>query len=332
MLLYIIHVFIIYATQDHKYPKMGLEVYVAQKNYNLVNECNHDFRSNNYYVYLLVNPVTLQPFYVGKGTGDRAWKHISLRNNIKIYNTNPHKNNTINKIVNGGHAVVIRVVDTCNTEEEAFDIEQLLISLYGRRCNNTGCLTNISLGGEGYTHDGIPVCQYTIWGTFVKEYKNAKEAARVNGWKNYNTICSCCKKKERSYRGFLWAYAGEYPVTLKVAKPVYQWTFEGELVQIHRNASAGARAVKCDPSTINDCVKGYNRLAVGYLWSYTNIQPLLKRSKNVRPVKHINTGHVYSSVTDAAKTTAHAIGDVSGCCNGRKKKIGADMFCYVDDQ
>lgn len=54
-----------------------------EKKYELVNESNHIFKSNNFYVYELINPNTMLPFYVGKGRDRRAWGHISMRNNTK---------------------------------------------------------------------------------------------------------------------------------------------------------------------------------------------------------------------------------------------------------
>lgn len=306
---------------------------MVSKKYDLINECGHDFHSNNFYVYELINPYTNLPFYVGKGRDSRAWRHVSLRNNVKHQRTNPHKSHTINKIINDGGCVIIRIVSTHESEEEAFVHEQTLISSHGRIVDGTGILTNITTGGEGYTHDGIPVVQYTMWGAYVTEYKNAKEAARIHGWKTYGTICACCKKRERSYKGFLWSYVGDHPTILMRSVPVYQWTLSGEFVNVHRNTSAAARSVSCDPSTISDCLNGYNRQAVGFMWSRTNTPPTLRESKSIiRVVEHINTGRIYNSVTSAAKATNHSVGDVSGCCNGRKKSIGGDTFRYVVDQ
>ncbi len=309
---------------------MGLRVkWVMKKKYELINIAKHIFKSNNFYVYELINPNTLLPFYVGKGRDNRAWRHISLRNNKKLQRSNPHKFNTINKIINGGRNVIVKIISTHMTEIQAFKKEQLLIKKYGRIVDRSGLLTNLLKGGEGYTQDGKPVNQFTMWGEYIKTYKNAKEATRVNGWKNYSTICGCCKGREKSYKGFLWAHVGQHPKILTKAKPVYQWTLDGKFVKVYRNVSTAARELKCDSSTIGDCVVGYNRLAVGFLWTYDKKPPLLRKKKNTKPVKHINTAKLYLSVTEAAIATGHNIGDISACCNGRKSKIGKDKFCYI---
>ena len=67
------------------------------------------------------------PYYVGKGSGDRAcaW-HKRMGNAPK------------------GRVVVYIALD----EDEAFEMEKLLIWYYGRKDLGTGCLRNLSDGGE----------------------------------------------------------------------------------------------------------------------------------------------------------------------------------------
>lgn len=302
-----------------------------KRNFVILNEANHDYTSNNFYVYELIDPSSQQPFYVGKGRDDRAQRHISLRKNKKLQKSNPHKFNTINKIIDiDKKQVIVKLIKSMKTEHNAFIHERSLIKKYGRKCNGSGILTNIASGGKGNTQDGKSIDQFTMWGEYVKTYKNAKEAARVNGWKTYGMICSCCKQQERSYHGFLWAYTGNTPKKLIKVTPVYQWSQDGSLVMIYRNASRAAKALKCDPSTILDCVNGHIRQALGFLWSREPNCPILRANNKKRMVRHLNTTVMYNSVTEAAKSTNHSIGAISACCNGRIQKIGADAFEYID--
>ena len=146
--------------------------------------------------------------------------------------SNPAKSRKIAKIIKDNKKVIIKIVNGNLNERDAHNKEQQLIEHYGRRCTRTGILTNILRGGEGHTCDGIPVCQYTLLGEFVAEYKNAKEAAAKNGWKHYSTITGCCRGRERSYKGFLWAYKNKSPKLRSKIKPLYQWSFEGKLLNI----------------------------------------------------------------------------------------------------
>lgn len=72
------------------------------------------------------------PYYVGKGSGDRAYKKWSKKD-IK-----PPADTT--RIV---------IVEQDLTEDQAFDLEKKLIAEYGRKDLGTGVLYNKTDGGEG---------------------------------------------------------------------------------------------------------------------------------------------------------------------------------------
>lgn len=74
------------------------------------------------------------PFYIGKGKGKRDQsKH-----------RNPYWKNISNK-----HGFIVKRLAENLSEVEAWDLEKKLIAKYGRLHNNTGCLCNLSEGGEG---------------------------------------------------------------------------------------------------------------------------------------------------------------------------------------
>lgn len=297
-----------------------------KSNWVLINECNHIFQSNNFYVYELIDPRNNKPFYVGKGRDNRAWKHVLLRTNEKVKKANPHKHNVINQIIESGNSVIVKLV-LSSDEQTAFDYEQTLIKQYGKRSAG-GLLTNICKGGEGATTEGKPVSQFTKWGELVATYANAKEAARLNNWPYYSTITGCCKRKERSYRGWLWAYEGELPAILSKNKPVYKWNLDGELLDVFNNASEAARIHNCDPSCIIDATKGYIKTSCGFVWTVEKMfkEPNIK-TRN-KKVLHVETGNVYNSVTEAARATDHSIQSVCSCCKGRVNQVGTDTFKY----
>jgi len=102
------------------------------------------------YVYMYCNPLKGGlPFYIGKGTGNRMWDHLSNAKNDAPYDRNLHKKNTIKKILSEGLTPEIVVVRDCMLEFEAFELEEQLISTFGRSDNGTGILTNLTSGGEG---------------------------------------------------------------------------------------------------------------------------------------------------------------------------------------
>ena len=108
-----------------------------------------------FYVYVYFNPLKssnlhkcgFEPFYVGKGTGDRKNHH--LFESSLLSDSNKHKSNTIKKILKSNQTPIIEIIQNELSETEAYDLEKYLISLWGRVDLNLGPLTNLTDGGEG---------------------------------------------------------------------------------------------------------------------------------------------------------------------------------------
>lgn len=83
-----------------------------------------------YYVYAYINSKTGQPYYIGKGKGDRAFQSHGF------INIPPNKSNII-------------FMETNLTEIGAFALERRYINWYGRKIDKSGILLNILEGGNG---------------------------------------------------------------------------------------------------------------------------------------------------------------------------------------
>ena len=91
---------------------------------------------NPFYVYALKDPrgKPAKPFYIGKGTGNRAWEHQS---NID----DSEKGLLIKQILDAGCNVIHTIIADNLTEQQALKIEAELISAFGIRSQG-GLLTN----------------------------------------------------------------------------------------------------------------------------------------------------------------------------------------------
>ena len=87
------------------------------------------------YAYLRENST---PYYVGKGSGDRAWvQHRNIKENKGVWTPVDYSR--------------ITIIENNLTEIGAFALERRYIRWYGRKDTGTGILYNRTDGGEGAT-------------------------------------------------------------------------------------------------------------------------------------------------------------------------------------
>lgn len=89
-------------------------------------------KTNKFYIYFYLDS-NLNPYYIGKGSDNRAYDKNHIRNGISF---RPHDDRII-------------LIHTNLTEEKAFEYEKWYIREYGRIDLGTGILINLTDGGEG---------------------------------------------------------------------------------------------------------------------------------------------------------------------------------------
>lgn len=126
-------------------------------------------KHDGFYVYCYCDPLKpglyeygqyefdCEPFYIGKGHGKRVKQHIINAKGNYSYVPNKHLMRRIAKILRDAECnpVIIFVAEQL-IEKEAYDLEEKLITLIGRRLYKAGPLVNLASGGgvsSGFKHD-----------------------------------------------------------------------------------------------------------------------------------------------------------------------------------
>lgn len=243
----------------------------------------------NFYVYLLLDPTTCQPFYVGKGTGRRMYEHYRTRSRL----TNPLLKNKLSKLADSGLKPIYERVLINATEDQCFVLERELIAKYGKKVDGSGILCNLTDGGEGNTashtteqrqkrsermkgHRGTlpilnrPVSQYTLAGDLVSTYPSVKMASESVPGANRSYITQCCKKKRVSAGGFLWSYEGETPNAYikQSTSAVEQYDANGNYINTFISLTEAENATGVTKHNISQCCRGKSKTAGGYVWKY----------------------------------------------------------------
>jgi hypothetical protein len=124
---------------------------------------------NTFYVYLYLRARASKhgslgsPYYVGKGKGYRVYRASNH------YVPVPSNKKNIVKVSEG------------MTERDALQSEMLLIHRYGRVDLGTGCLNNMTDGGDGITSEDAARCANKYW-TSLAEGRRAGRRLAVKAW------------------------------------------------------------------------------------------------------------------------------------------------------
>lgn len=160
-------------------------------------------RENRFYVYVYIDPRTNEPFYIGKGSGGRAWVHISLAHGLRTESSFYHH---LDQMLDDDIFPEVELVKQRLSDAEAFRSEQALILLVGSQSLGNGPLCN--------TLPGKPV---RAWG---KTFPSLRAVSRDS-----RCVISSSVLYHRLKRGLSIEAAakGPRPTKIRLGVPINCW-------------------------------------------------------------------------------------------------------------
>lgn len=188
----------------------------------------------DYYIYAYLRS-NGTPYYIGKGSGDRAW---SRRRNI-------NRPTDDNRII---------ILEKNLSEIGAFALERRLIKWWGRKIDGSGILANINPGGEGSQLKGK---QNGMYGRKHTVLTKSKQSAKRKGktWEEiYGTEGASELRKKKT--GMKLTVVNYHPTRHSHYNPTEYKFFNrrtGELVECTKFY---LRSYICPKALINDIMQG----------------------------------------------------------------------------
>lgn len=126
-----------------------------------------------------------------------------------------------------------------------------------------------------WKNKGKNICQYDIYGNFIKEYSNPSEAERETGISHKNIHIAVNQKGSLTAGGYQWKFKNDDRIisdissrVKKYKQPVQQYTLDNILVAEYESAAVAAKIIGCNSGTIRNACKGKTKKAKGYIWKY----------------------------------------------------------------
>lgn len=132
--------------------------------------------------------------------------------------------------------------------------------------------------------DGRKVKRFDLYGNFIKEYDNIRDAAKDVNIATDN-IYQCCKhKRKQSVRKSMWRFSDECPENKiecykvycpsggRIGHKIVQFDMCGNVIRTFDKIYEAAQLLNADLATIHRCCKNnkklFNHSAYGYKWKF----------------------------------------------------------------
>jgi hypothetical protein len=228
------------------------------------------------YVYRHIRLDKNEPFYIGIGSSEyynRAYRH---KQRSELWKRISSK---------GGYIVEILLDDL--TWDEVREKEKEFIKLYGRIDLKTGCLANMTDGGDGAINAIISkehrekVAEANRRRIFTEEdrknisirhtgRKKSDESKKKlsNSLKNSQKFKDAIIRNSEKFKGFKHSEETKKKLSELRGKKIIQKTLDNEFIKIWHSARQVQRELGISQGNISRCCNGEHKKSNGYKWEY----------------------------------------------------------------
>lgn len=278
-----------------------------------------------------------EPFYIGKGKGERYRKHLLTVKNGKY--SNLPKNHIIKKILDEEKEPIILKYFQNIDEKTSFMLEEDMIKNIGRFDKKSGPLRNLSDGGEGPSG-----CRRSEE-TRKKLSMMKKGICTENMLNNLKKIHSKMWGNQRT-RGLKFSDDTKKKMGESHYKSVLQLDLDENII---REFSSIKEAKAFIGYSIMKVLRGEGKTAGGYKWKYKdqeederrkfnysrNQERKKSREEKIIPRKAVYKRNIhgeilgeYSSISEAAILNGMTVGNISKVLNNKGKTAGGFKWEY----
>ena len=268
-------------------------------------------------IYKITNTVN-NKVYIGQ---TRRTFEQRKKQHLKSFKEQKTRTALINSVISHGvDKFIFNIIEECN-DDNLDEREIFYINEYNSIVPNG---YNIQLGGRRiYTvknknTNGRSVCQYTIDGNFINEFKSASHA------ETYTTIDSsrilkCCHNKAISSGKFRWSFEKLEklePIVIDYSKyiphiakrNVYQFDLNGKILNMFLSIKEASEKTSTSVDLIRHCISGQSKTTHKlYQWSYEeNKEKIVLKGRGMNVYKYNKDGLLleeFTSIKDAVENT-----------------------------
>jgi hypothetical protein len=234
---------------------------------------------NRYYLYRHIRLDKNEPFYIGIGSKSKR-DHPNIRSEYRrAYETDRKESSIWNNIVSKTEYKV-EIVYESNDYDFIKNKEIEFISLYGRLNQNTGCLANMTNGGDGtvgYIISKEKIENHRILMTGRSQGKEQIQK-RIESRKGYVHSEETKRKISESHKGKKVSrdhieklHKGQI---LANSKPIDQYDLDENFIKSWESATVAGKEIGLHPTSIRHCVQGKTKTSGGYIWKSHQISYL----------------------------------------------------------